>query len=253
MSERFSKFIRIAAIIAVLSLATATAWAAKAVNVKAVLTPDCPNCWTDTGGTFPGVPGLMPYSLVSDGYPNTNDPYDPFADSRIQSQILTNNSVYTLDTSSTLYNGLVVTGITRWAHMHFFSSVECTPEHCPFPENVLPSCWGAHYDQDQAVNWSVFSPVSLVTMRTGDAKLGMARLNFNVRNQDCDRELNRFRLEWGAVCITHPTLSSWVVTSDACGAKINYGEGHLQAYGGRKQNTVDYGDWRMPFQLTLTK
>jgi hypothetical protein len=251
MSERFSKFIRIAAIIAVLSLATATAWAAKAVNVTASLTTTCPNCRTDADGANPEGSGARPYSLVSDG-----DSYSPFTDSRIQSQILTNNSVYTLDTSATLVDGLVVTGITRTVDMHFYSSVECKPGEtgCEFPNNILPVCWGGNYDQDQAVNWSVFSPISLVTMKTGDAKLGMARLNFNVRKAACDRELNRFRLEWGAVCITHPTLTSWVVTSGTCvTTDLNYGEAHLQAYGGRKQNTVDYGDWRMPFVLTLTK
>jgi hypothetical protein len=246
MSERFSKFIRIAAIIVVLSLATATAWAGKAVNVKASLATTCPNCWTDAGGAIYTVPGDRPYSLVSDG-----DAYNPFTDDRIQSQILTNNSVFTLDTSSTLVGGLVVTGITRTVNMHFFSSVEGWPQ---FPDNVLPACWGGNHDQDQAVNWSIFAPTSFLRMNTGSSYQGMARLNFNVRSAECDRQLNRFRLEWGAVCIAHPTLNTWVVTSGSCVTPDqNYGEAHLQAYGGRKQNTVDYGDWRMPFKLTLTK
>jgi len=249
MSERFSKFIRIAAIIAVLSLATATAWAAKAVNVNASLASACPNCLTDVPKT---------YSLLPDGV----DPYSPFTDSRIQSQILTNNSVFTLDTTNTLVDGLVGPG-TRTVGMHFYSSVECKPPYTDcippdrYPNNILPVCWGGDYDQDQAVNWSIFAPTSFLRMNTSAKYSGMARLNFNVRSAECDRQLNRFRLEWGAVCITHPSANTWIVTSQACTSTIdtgvNWGEAHMEAYGGRKQNTVDYGDWRMPFQLTLTK
>jgi hypothetical protein len=33
---------------------------------------------------------------------------------------------------------------------------------------------------------------------------------------------------------------------------VNYGEANLQGQGGRKKETVDYGDWRLPFKLLLT-
>jgi hypothetical protein len=91
-------------------------------------------------------------------------------------------------------------------------------------------------------------------MATGTKYSGMARLNFNVRNAECDRQVNRFRLEWPVVCITRTGTNSWAVSSQACsGTTVNWGEAHLQAYGGTKKNTVDYGDWRMPFVLNLTK
>ncbi len=255
MFKIFAKLPRFAIVISMVGLTALAAWASTAVNVTASLTETCPNCQTDTGGyTLANYtdPGSRPYSLVGDGY----GPYSP-TDNRIQSQILTNNSVYTLDTSATLVNGYVVTGITRTVDMHFFSPVECGLNgRCPYTNNILPPCWGLKpdaYDQNQAVNWSVFAPTSFVRMKADKSYQGMARVNFNVRTADCERQISRFRLEWGAVCITHPTTISWTVTSDVCGAQTKYGEAHLQAYGGTAGNTVDYGDWRMPFVLTLTK
>ena len=237
------KMPRISAVICIIVLTALAAWAATAVNVKAVLDTTCYNCDTDIA--TPIVPGN--YSLVSDGYAYPGD--DPL----VISQILTNNSVYTLDTSATLVNGLVASS-TRTVVMHFFSPVECKPGNCPFPNDVLPSCWGGQRDQVQAVNWSIFAPTSFLRMATGAKYSGMARLNFNVRNADCDRQINRFRLEWPTVCITRTGLGTWLVTSQACSSTtLNVGEAHLQAYGGTKRNTVDYGDWRMPFSLTLTK
>ena len=216
------------------------------VAVEAVLMDTCPNCSTDAGGTYYGDIVPRPYSLVSDGYSYPNG--DPL----VQANILTHNAVYTLDTTATLVNGYVASS-TRTVNMHFFSPVECLPGGpCPYPDNVLPSCWGVgNYDQDQAVNWSIFAPTSFLKMAQGTSYQGMARLNFNVRNADCDRQLNRFRVEWGVVCIVK-TGTGWTVTSGVCGAQTNYGEAHLEAYGGKKNNTVDYGDWRMPFKLNLT-
>jgi hypothetical protein len=243
MFEVAAKLRRIAIVMSMVSLTALAAWAATAVNVTANLTSTCLNCQTDRSGM---------YSLLPDG----SSPYSPFTDSRIQSQILTNNSVYTLDTTNTLVNGLVVGG-TRTVDMHFYSPVECKPPYISctppdsYPNNILPPCWGGNYDQDQAVNWSVFAPTSFLRMKTDVPYQGMARVNFNVRTA-CDKQVNRFRLEWGAVCIVR-TATGWTITSDVCGAQTNYGEAHLQAYGGTKKNTVDYGDWRMPFQLMLTK
>jgi hypothetical protein len=43
------------------------------------------------------------------------------------------------------------------------------------------------------------------------------------------------------------------VTSDSCGRATNYGEGNLRGQGGKNGQTIDYGDWRLPFKLTMTK
>jgi hypothetical protein len=247
MFASFRKMPRISTVICIIALTALAAWAATAVNVTANLADDCPNCRTDAGGADPQLSGSRPYSVVSDGL--------PYATPQVISQILTNNSVYTLDTSGTLVNGKVVYGITRYVSMHFYSSVECGLNgECDYPNNVLPPCWGGARNQDQAVNWSIFAPTSFLRMATGAKYSGMARLNFNVRNAECDRQINRFRLEWPTVCITRTGLGTWLVTSQACSSTtLNVGEAHLQAYGGTKRNTVDYGDWRMPFSLTLTK
>ncbi|MFB3923867.1 MAG: hypothetical protein ACE145_19260 [Terriglobia bacterium] len=233
---------RTAIIVSIVGLTALAAWAATAVNVTASLATSCSNCETDVAGK---------YSLLPDEF----GAYSPSSDGRIQSQILTNNSVYTLDTTMTLSNG-VVGPSTRTVLMHFYSSVECgvVDPTCKYPNNILPPCWGGQYDQDQAVNWSIFAPTSFLRMSTGAKYSGMARLNFNVRNADCDRQINRFRLEWPTVCITRTGSGSWTVTSQACTLSTqNVGEAHLEAYGGTKKNTVDYGDWRMPFFLTLVK
>ena len=214
--------------------------AADKVPVSATLIPKtCINCATDIANP------TGDYSLISDGFAY------PGGDPLVLSNILTHNAVYTMDTSATLVNGLVAPS-TRTVYMHFYSSVECgLGGKCPYPNNILPPCWGGIRDQDQAVNWSVFAPTSFFRMTTGAKYSGMARLNFNVRSEECDRQVNRFRLEWPVVCITR-TNTGWAVTSQACSlTDVNWGEAHLQAYGGTKRNTVDYGDWRMPFSLTL--
>jgi hypothetical protein len=253
MLNRFSRFIRLAAIIAILSLATAAAFAkgskSNAVPVTGALTdpPElCLNCDTDIAGTnFHSPTGPGPYSLISDGEDYING-------GGVQSTILTNGSVYTLDTMDTLDHGLVGSG-TRTVPMHFFSSGEGT-----YPDNVLPACWGpapGNHDQNQAVNWSIFSSnnTKLDQMSAGEQYPGFARLDFNVRNAQCNKQIYRYYLKWYAVCIEHPTLSTWVVTSDSCGRQTNYGEAGLYGQGGRKGQTEYYGDWRMPFQITLTK
>jgi hypothetical protein len=215
--------------------------AADQVPVSATLAKTCSNCATNIANPTGN------YSLVSDGFAY------PAGDPLVISNILTHNAVYTLDTSATLVNGYV-TDTSRTVYMHFYSSVECKPGQvgCKYPNNILPPCWGLDaYDQDQAVNWSVFAPTSFFRMTTGAKYSGMARLNFNVRTAACDRQVNRFRLEWPTVCITRTGAGTWAVTSQSCSLSVNWGEAHLQAYGGTKQNTVDYGDWRMPFSFTL--
>lgn len=258
MFKIFAKLPRFAVLISIVGLTALAAWASTAVNVTASLTSKtdtttwCLNCQTNTGGfTIFNyyLSGSRPYSLVGDDH----GAYSP--STVVQSQILTNNSVYTFDTSATLDGGYVGSN-TRTVQMHFFSPVECwlnANGDCPYPNNILPPCWGSGaYDQNQAVNWSVFAPVSFVKMKASTPYQGRARLNFNVRNAACDGQINRFRLDWGAACIVK-SATGWTVTSDVCGAQTNYGEAHLQAYGGTGGNTVDYGDWRMPFVLTLTK
>lgn len=239
MSAKTMKLIRLVALVSVMCWVATAAFAGPKVPVTSTLTNTCSNCRTDADGADPFLPGDRSYSLTSDN--------DPFAPSEVRTEILTNNSVYTLDTTNTLVDGLVAPS-TRTVLMHFYSSVEGQ-----FPGHVLPPCWNGNYDQDQAVNWSVMAPVPFPKMSTGTAYQGFARLNFNVRTATCDRELNRFRVEWPVVCITHPNASTWIVTSDACGATVNYGTAHLEAYGGQKRSTVKYGDWRLPFRLTLTK
>lgn len=204
--------------------------AADKVPVSGTLAKTCSNCATNIAP----IGGIGNYSLISpdgDAYPGS----DPL----VLSNILTHNAVYTMDTSATLINGLVAPS-TRTVYMHFYSSVECgLGGKCPYPNNILPPCWGGIRNQDQAVNWSVFAPTSFFRMTTGGNYSGMARLNFNVRNVDCDRQVNRFRLEWGSVCITRTGVGSWAVTSQACSSTTtNWGEAHLQAYGGTKGKSV---------------
>ena len=212
---------------------SSAAFAGKGVNIRATLSSNCPNCATDVAPS---------YSLLSDG-----SAYD---NSTVESGILTHNTVYTLDTTNTLVNGLVASG-TRTVQLHFFSSVEGQ-----YPDNVLPACWQGNHDQDQAVNWSIFSDnsISFLNMPLNTPVNGFARMDFNVRNGICDNQVFRFYLRWYDACITRTSSSpnTWVVTSDACGKQTNYGEAGLIGQGGRKQ-TYKYGDWRMPFKITLVQ
>ncbi len=189
--------------------------AGQPVSLKAELVEACANCQSNVPGTY----SLLPDNSIL-GYEDGNG---------VISQILTHNSVYTLDTSGTLVNGVVGSG-TRFVDLHFFSPVEGR-----FKGHVLPPCWDGDYDQAQAVNWSAFSSsqVSFTQMVGGQLYPGFARLDFNVRNRACDREIYRFFLRWYNVCIVR-TSGGWEVTSGPCGAMNNY------------------GDWRLPFNLILT-
>ncbi len=221
------------------SFCAMNAFGAKSINLTANLPADLPaeyclNCATDLAPQ--GSSG--PYSLLSDGA--------AYASGGVQSQILTHNAVYTLDTTSTLVNGLIGAG-TRTVQIHFWSPVEGTGS------DVLPACWGGSHDQEQAVNWSVVShAVKFPAMVVGSQYPGFARLDFNVRNGVCDKQVFRFYLRYYSVCITR-TAAGWVVTSDSCGTEFNYGTAGLNGQGGKKGQTVYYGDWRVPFKLTLTQ
>lgn len=215
------------------------AFAAKAVNLKASLAPQCSrgDCQTDVSPT--GIPG--DYSLLSDGS-------DYVPGNGVQSQVLTNNTVYTLSTMNTLVNGVVGPG-TRTVQMHFYSPVEGQ-----YVNNVLPACWGGSHDQDQAVNWSIFSSsLTFPNMQVGSSYGGFSRLDFNVRNGICDGQVYRFYIRYYNVCITRTSLTTWDVTSDSCDRATNYGEGSLRGQGGTGGQTINYGDWRVPFKVTLTK
>jgi hypothetical protein len=220
-----------------LMVASIPAFAAKAVNLKASLTQTCTNCDTDQAP----LDGSGDYGLTSDGA-------DYVPGGGVQSQILTNNSVYTLSTMNTLVNGLVGPG-TRTVEMHFYSTVEGV-----YPNNVLPACWGGAHDQDQAVNWSIFSSsVTFPNMQVGSSYGGFSRLDFNVRNGVCDGQVYRFYLRHYSVCITRTSLKTWVVTSDSCGPQTNYGTAGLNGQGGKNGQTIYYGDWRVPFKITLSQ
>lgn len=225
------------AVVLGLMVTSIPAFAGKAVNLTASLAQTCTNCDTDTAPLL----GVGDFGLLSDGaaYPNGNG---------VQSQILTNNSVYTLNTMNTLVNGLVGPG-TRTVQMHFYSTVEGQ-----YPENVLPACWNGNHNQEQAVNWSIFSSSgAFPNMQVGQSYGGFSRLDFNDRSAACFNQVYRFYLRYYNVCITRTSLTTWEVTSDSCGKATNYGEASLNGQGGKKGQTINYGDWRVPFKVTLTK
>lgn len=237
------KLIRMAIAAGVFGLVAAPAFASRPVLLTANFTVSCTNCQTDISGNPNFGPPYSsnpsgPYSVQDDLYGS----YSPSSD--LESQILTNNTVYTLDTTGTLNTSLV-----RTVSLHFFSPVEGIA-----PGNVLPSCWQGVATQEQAVNLSVFSSsVGFPQMQVGTGGYGgFARVDFNDYSATCFNQVNKFTFHWYNVCITHPTSTSWVVTTDVCGATIDYGTGNLQGQGGKKGQTINYGDWRVPFQLTLT-
>lgn len=206
--------------------------------VTATLSMTCTNCATDEAP----LGGSGDYSLQMDnasGYMDGNG---------VQSQILSSGAVYTLDTMDTLVGGVPGPG-TRTVQIHLFSPVEGL-----YPDNVIPSCWGGSHDQDQAVNWSVFSSTNtkFTLMQLNTPYDGFARMDFNVRNGACDRQIYRYFLRWYSACIVRTGPNTWEVTSDSCGRATNYGEASLEGQGGRKKETVSYGDWRVPYKLTLT-
>lgn len=243
MSDRVRTFSLVAICLGAVCVLAAPASAKKAINVKADFTAPCPNCETDWSGTWWSDMGIYynnpngPYS-VQDSPSGTS--YEP--GSTVTSQILTHNKVYTLQTNRTSW--------TRSVLMHFFSSVSGDPQ---YPDNVLPSCWAGDPDQNWPINLSVFSNnLGFPDMQVGSSYSGWARVQFNNLSSNCDTQINFYNFEWYGVCITHPSSTSWVITTDACGAQINYGTGNLKSQGGKKHQTVNYGDWRVPFQLTLT-
>lgn len=212
-------------------------FAAQPVNLTAALWEKCLNCDTDVSPL--GITGN--FSLRSDGatYPNGNG---------VQSQVLNNNSVYTLSTMNTLVSGLVGPG-SRTVEMHFNSPVEGV-----YTNNVLPACWNGNHDQEQAVNWSIFSSsVTFPNMQVGQSYGGFSRLDFNDRSASCFNQVYRFYLRYYNVCIKRTSLNTWLVTSDSCGRATNYGEASLNGQGGKGGQTISYGDWRVPFKVTLTK
>lgn len=207
--------------------------AGRTVKIKAELVEACSNCMTSTPSFYSVLPD------TNQGYTDGNG---------VVSEILTHNTVYTLDTLDTLVDGIPGPG-TRFAEMVFFSPVEGQ-----FPGHELPPCWFGDYTQLQAVNWSIFSDnqVSFTKMDVGAQVDGTSRMDFNVRNRFCDTQIFRFILRWHNVCIERQDATSWLVTSGSCGAMLNYGEANLESQGGQHQ-TLDYGDWRLPFQLLLTE
>ncbi len=220
-----------------ISLGAPKARAGSSIPVTATLTSSCESsavpCKTDTPNSF---------SLTA------TQSFSP--SSTVESEILTHNSVYTLNTMNTLVNGVVGNG-TETVTMHFYSTVAGTQG------DVLPACWGISNNDGnivQAVNWSVFLPnsASFTKMAVNQSVTGHGRLDFNVRPQ-CDNQIYRFYLTWSNACITRTTSTTWVVTGDACGANKFYGTASLYGQGGKHGQTVYYGDWRLPYWLTLTE
>ena len=225
------------AAVSALALTATMVYGGKTVSITAGLVSTCNNC--DTNVALAGSPG--DYSLLPDvfgAYPNSNG---------VSSQILTNNSVYNLTTTATLVNGLVATS-TRTVKMHFYSPVEGAVAN-----DELPACWGGNHDQDQAVNWNIYSSgVAFTQMTVGVPYGGFARLDFNVRNALCNQQIFRYYLKWYSGCVVRTSPTTWVATSDSCGVQINYGTTGLYGQGGKNQQTAYYGDWRVPYQIDLS-
>jgi hypothetical protein len=223
-----------ALLVALVWMAPQIAEAGRLVLVRAELTEACANCQVpDNGGN---------YSVLGDGL-------GPYVEGNgVKSQIISHNTIYNLDTMNTLVNGQVVYGTTRTVKMHFYSSVEGQ-----YPGHVLPACWNGNHDQEQAVNWIILSDNSqtLTGMQVGQRVAGRARADFNVRNGSCDGQVYRFYLRWHNVCITRTSATTWDATTDLCGRERNYGTATLTGQGGKRQ-TIDYGDWRLPFKMTMT-
>lgn len=232
------------AAIAILGLVALPAFAGTTIPVRAVLVTDCgAGCQTDIGswiytGTFWQFNGSGKYSLLPD---TLSGEYLPSA--VVQSEILTHNTVYTLDTLDTLAADGTVSGSTRTVRMHLYTTAS----------NLPPACWNGSYEQTQAVNWSIFSQNSTAfpDMVVGNTYPGFARLDFNVRNGICDNNIFRFYLRWplngGGISIKRLNAQQWEVTTDPYGTASLYGQG------GRRGQTQYYGDWRMPFKVILTK
>jgi hypothetical protein len=252
MSKVSMKLFKMALCLSAACLLAPQAFASKPVAVTATFTVSCANCSTDISGDVDTWDGGY-FSHPNGPYSMQNDTYGSYSNSSsLVSQVITHNAVYTLDTLGTMNTSLV-----RSVAMHFFSPVAGS---ITFPDNVLPACWQSDPDQDWPINLSVFSnTVDFTKMQVGSAYSGFARVQFNNNSGQCYDQINKFTFHWYAVCIV-PTSNGWVVTSDACGLtapyfqiQTNYGEGNLSGQGGKHGQTINYGDWRLPFQLTLTK
>lgn len=288
MIMEFGKWMRVAAIVIGAGLMTSSIQAApkgsggstttttKSIAVTAELVTPCsdPNapCETVVGGNnfLTGVQGTGTFSVLSD----TGMPYGTAADgSLVQSEILTHNTVYTLDTLDTLVNG-GVGSTTRFVEMHFMSTYVLNDGKA---DPTLPACWDADLNPvrtdiggnaellelsdavNAAVNWSVFSDnqTDFTDLAVGESIGGSARMDFNYRKLDgsaCDNQIFRFWLNWSrntGVQITRLAnvggKRQWAVTTDS------FGESVLRGQGGRGKDIKEYGSFRMPFELILTE
>lgn len=257
------------AVIAFLGVLALPASAGTTIPMQAVLVTNCPSpieggtgCATwPWGGFSPAGFWLQPgtYSLLhgatNGGITATDDgTYIPSL--TVQSEILTHNTVYTLDTMNTLGADGKVNGSTITVKLLFYTTAS----------NVTPPCWSdpsrtdlntgndaSH--QTQAVNWSILSQNSTaLTEMVADGKTvypGFARLDFNVRNGVCENNIFRFYLKWplstGGIGIKRLNAGQWEVTTDPYGTASLYGQG------GRKGQTQYYGDYRLPFRIILMK
>jgi len=283
------------AMIAVLGMLAVPAFAQKGgtkgntIPVKAILITDCgPFCQTDVGGwtlfnqdwswsgsgTYSLIPGRLldetqsPHLGTTDGYANyafqgvgdgtANDGvYLPgsVTGSKVQSEILTHNTVYTLNSLDTLGTDGKVNGNTRTLRIHLYTTASNLPPKCwevsPFPNDA--------YTQIQAVNWSIFSDNSIafpdmaISPYTDQNPIfypGTARMNFNVRNDVCENNIFRFYLTWSrtgaGITIRRVSTDTWEISTNI------YGEAELDGQGGRKQQTQKFGTWRVPFRVILT-
>ncbi|OFV98947.1 MAG: hypothetical protein A3H28_09270 [Acidobacteria bacterium RIFCSPLOWO2_02_FULL_61_28] len=237
----------------------------KTIQVRSELVTACPFGSVD-GVTYPGCAtdvGLLRtdgkphvYSLLPDDF-YTGD-YSS-NELNVQSEILTHNTVYTLDTLDTLVGGLVVPG-TRYVKMHFYfpdGIQKLDPKYGLLPR--IPDCWVNSTvntsDQNEAVNWSVFTSnsVAFTDLQKNQSVGGFSRLDFNVRDtiSSCYTQVFRFWLRWPKVTITllddTPGKRVWQATTN------EYGEASLEGQGGKRGQTQYYGDFRVPFKLTLTE
>lgn len=238
MRKRITNVLACAAVVALIWMAPQIAEAGRTLTVTMTLAEACANC-----DVVPDVPDPT-YSVLQDF-----GPYQP--GNGVKSEIINHNTIYNLDTLNTLVNGNVGSG-TRYVRMHFFSPVEGQ-----FPGHNLPACWNGNRDQNQAVNWIILSDNSQtltgMTVGTHISYPGRARMDFNVRNASCEGQIFRYYLNWYNVCIKRTATASWEVTSDPCGATVNYGTANLRGQGGRRKETVNYGDFRLPFKMTFSQ
>ena len=223
----------------------------------------CTNCATIVGNFYSGDPAVGLYSIREDGF---GPGYSSFQ-MDVYSNILKHRSVYTLDTLDTLVDDHVGGG-TRAVVMDFFTTAF----------NDVPECWRKDGqpisnptadlsvpdlevgDLTVAVNWSIFSSnqVFFTEMETGTEYPGRYRMDFNVRNPVCDDHIFRFFLKGkgGDLIITLENdvvgARVWkVVTSELGGLK--FGEADLSGQGGRRKETLEYGTYRLPHEMTLTE